>query len=182
MPEEDFCWPHAPPHFLASHGTFMVTAGTYTKEHFFRSRKRLRLLTKSILHHASEHGWSLEAWAVFSNHYHWIGQAPEDKGASGLADMIANVHRKSAIALNELDATPGRRVWHNYFETRLTFQRSYLARLHYVSQNPVKHGLVLQAVDYPWCSAGWMEKNSSPGFRKTLASFKIDKLRIPDDY
>ena len=182
MPGEDFQWPHAPPHFLAGSGTFMVTGATYGKQHWVSSRKRLRLLTECIHQHATKHGWRLAAWAVFSNHYHWIGQAPEDKGASGLADMIAATHRESAMFLNELDQTPGRQVWHNYYESTLSFQPSYLARLHYVSQNPVKHGLVLKAEDYPWCSAGWLEKNSTTAFRNTLASFKIDRLRILDDF
>lgn len=182
MSGEDIPWPHAPPHFLAGQGTFMVTGATYGKHHSFRSRKRLRMLTGCIHKHARDHGWRLEAWAVFSNHYHWIGQAPEHPGASGLAEMIAATHRESATFVNELDETPGRQVWHNYYETTLSFQRSYLARLHYVSQNPVKHGLVLKAEDYPWCSAGWLEKNATAAFRRTLASFKIDRLRILDDF
>ncbi len=182
MPEEDFPWPHAPPHFLAGPGTYMLTAATYGKQHWFRSRKRLRILTQSIHTHARDHGWRLEAWAVFSNHYHWIGQAPEGKGATSLPEMIANIHRETATILNQLDETPGRQIWHNYFESTLSYQRSYLARLHYVSQNPVKHGLVLRAEDYPWCSAGWMERNVSAAFRKTLSSFKIDRLNIYDDF
>ena len=34
-------WPHAPAHQLCEAGTFMVTAGTYRKEHFFRARERI---------------------------------------------------------------------------------------------------------------------------------------------
>ncbi len=160
----------------------MLTGATYGKEHYFRSRKRLRTLTECIHREANNYGWRLEAWAVFSNHYHWIGQAPDKEGASRLSEMIAKVHRQSAISVNELDDTPGRHVWHNYYESTLSFQRSYLARLHYVSQNPVRHGLVLRSEVYPWCSAGWLEKHATAGFRKTLASFKIDRLRVMDDF
>ena len=35
--------------------------------------------------------------------------------------------------------------------------KSYLARLNYVHQNPVKHGLVRVANQYRWCSAAWLE-------------------------
>jgi hypothetical protein len=59
---------------------------------------------------------------------------------------------------------------------------SNLARLNYVHQNPVKHGLVPVANQYPWCSASWFERTASPAAIKTIYGFKIDKLRIDDDY
>src|SRR5262245_32321695 len=34
-------WPHAPLHRLSKDGTFIVTAGTYNKEHMFRGGERL---------------------------------------------------------------------------------------------------------------------------------------------
>jgi hypothetical protein len=58
-------WPHAPPHYLGAAGVYMVTAGTYRKEHFFRGRKRLHHLTNSLIELAKEHGWKMQAWAVF---------------------------------------------------------------------------------------------------------------------
>jgi len=118
---------------------------------------------------------------VMANHYHWIGKSP-DAGAESLGEWIASLHRTSARFVNDLDATPGRKVWHNYRETRLTFEKSYLARLHYVIENPVKHGLVALATDYPWCSAAWFAANATPAFCKTVESFKIDQLKIEDDF
>ncbi len=71
----------------------------------------------------------------------------------------------------------------------LTFQRSYMARLKYVYDNPVRHRLVRNAADYPWCSASHLEKNAFRGFLKALARFKTDRLGIqecdpalPDDF
>jgi putative transposase len=174
-------WPHAPPHFLVGPGTFMVTASTYGKLHHFGSRKRLRYLSNLLVETADAYGWKLEAWAVMANHYHWIGKSPE-AGAEFLGEWIADLHRQSAKFVNGLDSDPGRKVWHNYRETRLTFEKSYLARLNYVIQNPVKHGLVHLAADYPWCSAAWFSKNASPAFRKTVESFKIDRIKIEDDF
>jgi putative transposase len=174
-------WPHAPPHFLVGSGTFMVTASTYGRVHHFGSRMRLRMLTNSLIEIASKHGWALEAWAVMANHYHWIGKSPAT-GAESLGGWIAELHRESARFVNRLDRAPGRQVWHNYMETRLTFEKSYLARLNYVIQNPVKHGLVHLASDYPWCSAAWFSRNASPAFQKTVNSFRTDRLDIEDDF
>ena len=125
----------------------MVTAGTYRKVHQFHGDERRDLLHDLLLELAAEYGWSLEAWAVFANHYHLVARSPES-GAESLSRFLKHLHSVSARELNKWDRAPGRKVWHNYRETELTFERSYLARLHYVHQNPVRHGLVRKACDY----------------------------------
>ena len=81
-----------------------------------------------------------------------------------------------------MDDMIGRSVWFNFWDTKLTYERSYLARLNYVHQNPVKHGLVNVANQYRWCSAAWFERTAAPAMVKTIYGFKIDKLNIADDY
>src|SRR6266571_4994972 len=71
------------------------------------------------------------------------------------------------------------------FESTLSRRRvcvSVLARLNYVHQNPVKHGLVLVANQYPWCSARWFEREASPAMVKSIYRFKTDQLQIPDEF
>ena len=130
---------------------------------------------------AAQFGWSVEAWAIFSNHYHFVAHSPE-AGADDLAQMLGFLHEKTAKWINQQDDTIGREVWHNFWETKLTHKNSYLARLNYVHQNPVKHGLVYVANQYPWCSAGWFERTARPAQVKTIYGFKIDKLNVLDDY
>jgi len=96
--------------------------------------------------------------------------------------MLGFLHEKTAKWINQQDDTTGREVWHNSWETKLTHKHSYLARLNYVHQNPVKHGLVYVANQYPWCSAGWFERTARPAQVKTIYGFKIDKLNVLDDY
>jgi len=62
------------------------------------------------------------------------------------------LHSKLALWVNRLDDAKGRRVWYNFRETQLTYEKSYLARLNYVHQNAVKHGLVAVANQYDWFS------------------------------
>ena len=143
--------------------------------------ERLKVLHRGLLIVARDFGWRLEAWAVFSNHYHFVGHSP-DAGAENLAQMLGSLHEKTAKWINKLDDLAGREVWHNFWETRLTYKKSYLARLNYVHQNPVRHKLVLVANQYPWCSAGWFERTASPAQVKTIYGFKIDKLKVLDDY
>lgn len=176
-------WPHAPPHRLGGSGTFMVTCGTYEKVHHFRAAGRLRFLHDLLLGVMAEYGWQLEAWAVFSNHYHFVARSPvQQSNADSLSKMLGKLHTLSATYVNELDATPERKVWHNFYDTLLDVHSSYLARLNYVNQNAVKHGLVKVAKDYPWCSAGWLERVTSPAMLKTLARFKSDRVNVLDGF
>jgi putative transposase len=78
MPDPKTPWPHAPAHQLAGRGTYFVTASTYGKEHYFAGARRLRVLHRGLLTVAEKFSWKLEAWAVFSNHYHFIAHSPED--------------------------------------------------------------------------------------------------------
>jgi putative transposase len=183
MPAEQICWPHAPEHRLAVRGTYFVTASTYLRPHHFQGKTRLAILHRGLLKVAAEFGWRLEAWAVFSNHYHFVGHSPENADtAESLFRMLGLLHEKTAKWVNRLDGTKGRKVWHNYRETRLTFEKSYLARLNYTHQNAVKHGLVPVANQYPWCSARWFERTATPAQIKTLATFDANRVSVPDDF
>ena len=183
MEPSEVPWPHAPTHQLSVRGTYMVTAATYLKAHHFRDPKRLDVLHRGVLTVCRDFGWQLEAWAVFSNHYHWVAHSPAtDDDASSLRTMLGRLHTKTARWVNQLDGTINRQVWHNYWETRLTYQRSYLARLNYVHQNPVKHGLVPVANQYRWGSAAWFERIASTAQVKSIYRFKVDQVRVRDDF
>jgi putative transposase len=173
-------WPHAPVHRLSEQGTYIVTASTLHKEHFFRGEERLTLLENKLLFLAKQHEVTLEAWAVFSNHYHFVAHTT---GAENqLGNLIARLHYDSAEEINRHDGCAGRAVWFNFWDTKLTFEKSYLARLNYVHQNAVKHGLVVQANDYPWCSAAWFERTATPAQVRTIYGFRTDRVKIDDDY
>ncbi len=174
-------WPHAPEHRLGGNGAFIVTAGTYKKESIFTSNPQLDALCAGLLKYAKQYQWRLQAWAVFPNHYHFVAFSPKS-GAENLSAFLREFHSRSARWINKEHGIQGRKVWHNYWESQITYPESYYARLHYVHQNAVKHGLVIVANQYPWCSAGWFEKNAKPSAIKTVYGFKTDKLRIKDDY
>lgn len=176
-------WPHAPTHQLGSAGTYFVTGATYQKVHFFRKRDHLDALHHELLSVADRFGWRLEAWAVFSNHYHFVAHSPaKADNAETLSNMLTELHRQTAIWINKNDGVESRRVWHNYWDTALTYQRSYLVRLNYVHQNAVKHGLVPVANQYPWSSARWLEREASSAMVKSIYGFKTDRVTVPDDF
>ncbi len=115
-----------------------------------------------------------------SNHYHFVALSPADP--AHLRKMIRHLHSLTARDVNQLDETPDRQVWHQYWDTHLTYRNSYYARLNYVHQNPVHHQVVSIATAYPWCSAEWFERNADPAFQKVIASFKTDRVSVHDNF
>jgi putative transposase len=173
-------WPHAPVHRTLVCGTYMVTAGTYQKVPYFYTPERLEFLQDTLLQLAEKYHWALQAWAIFSNHYHFIAQSPSDPKT--LSAFLSNLHVATAKYVNAKDNKPNRQVWWQYWDSLISYQYSYLARLNYVNQNPVRHGLVAVATQYPWCSVNWFRQTTLPSFYHTVTNFKIDKVKVKDDF
>jgi hypothetical protein len=72
LPSRD--WPHAPVHRLSEHGIYFITAGTFHKAHLLNDPAKLDLVECSLLTLSKRCGWQLEAWAILSNHYHFIAR------------------------------------------------------------------------------------------------------------
>ena len=102
-------WPHVPVHRLTDAGAYIVTAGTFGKVHYFAGDHRLGLLHDALLSLARKYDWTLQAWAVFSNHYHYVGLSPDDP--SSLARLVQHLHSETARTINQLDGASSRRVW-----------------------------------------------------------------------
>ncbi|MCH8979914.1 MAG: transposase [Armatimonadetes bacterium] len=173
-------WPHAPSKCVQEPGTYIVTAGTYKKECLFHDDERLELLHDLLLEVMEEQGWELMALAVFDNHYHFVGVSPKIPNPVG--KLCGKVHMVSAKELNALDDTPGRKVWYRSWDTKITFEKSLMARIAYVHNNPVKHGLVRTPEEYQWCSAAWFLREGDRPFVETVLSFKTDRVNVYDDF
>ena len=171
---------HNPPHYFVSNAMYMVTGAILHKQHLLSENKRKEFFLQTLFEKASLFGWILEAWAVLHNHYHFIARSPEDPGT--LTKLIQQVHSITAIQINRWDNTPGRQVWHNYWDTCITYEKSYLARIHYVHMNPVKHGLTDNALDYPYCSYKWFVEQGEKTLQQQVFTQPIDRVKIIDDF
>lgn len=173
-------WPHSPSRAVKESGCYFVTASTLHRAKLFNTAKKLELLHDLLLDKAEAFGWSLEAWAVFSNHYHFVAQSPTQDG--DLSRFIKGVHGASARELNRIDGMAGRTVWFQYRDTRLSYPRSYLARVAYTHFNAVKHGLVQQPERYPYCSARWFAARADAAHYQTVLSMPVDGVKVADDF
>jgi putative transposase len=173
-------WHHAPDHIFIPETLYMVTAGTVRKAHFFRGDERLEFLQNTLLDLLEKHSWLINAWAVFVNHYHFIARSSEN--ASPLSTIIKQLHSLTSREVNLRDNTYGRKVWFQYWDTCLTYEKSWLARLNYVNTNPVHHGLVRAATQYRFCSASWFQLKVNSSFRRKVGSFRYDRLKVIDEF
>ena len=173
-------WHHAPLHVFVPGAVYMITAGTINKDHIFRGDSKLRLLSGVLQETVSACGWDLRVWAVFSNHYHFIAKAPDS--SNQLGQLIKRLHSDAAREANRLDGTPGRQVWHQYWDKCLTYEKSYLARVKYVFNNAVHHGMSPSAGTYPYCTAGAGVTPEQAGFWRKVESFRCDRLNEPDEF
>lgn len=171
---------HTPPHYFIPDAMYMVTGAIVYSQHLLNEDRRKEFVLQALLERAAQLDWNIQAWAILNNHYHFVGEAPEN--AATLQKLIRQVHSITAIQLNRWDRTPGRQVWCNYWDSCLTYERSYLARLHYVHMNPVKHGLVKSAMDYPFCSYKWFVEQGSETLKQQVFAQPIDRVKVIDDF
>jgi putative transposase len=172
-------WPHAPVHRFGEAGVYFVTGATLYKQHFFRTPASLDALQELLFEKAAEHKVSLQAWCLFPNHYHLVITA--DEGVR-LRKMLGRFYVDSAKAINRCGDTEGRRVWYQFRDVQLTFERSWLARLKYTHENAVHHGVVTDALNYRWCSASWFAATARPAFVETVRRIKVDRISVYDEY
>ena len=82
------------------------------------------------------------------NHYHVLIQADLDF----LRPWLGRLHNGKATQWNREDETPQRKVWYRFTDRRMRGENHYYATLNYIHANPVRHGYVTNARDWPWSS------------------------------
>ena len=172
---------HAPPHLFKATATYFITGATYEKRHTLRSdaakEKTVEYMFKSFAHF----GWKIEDWVLLNNHYHLMARAPED--ANTLANVINNFHKFSGNWIKKhvpLNPVP-EKIWHNYWDTCITYENSYFARINYIWFNPVKHKLVLQPEEWHFGSY-FTRVNSGDAVDTFVKKYPFDDLKIKDDF
>ncbi len=125
--------------------------------------------------------WQIEDWTLLNNHYHIMAQAPEN--ADTLANVINNFHKFSANWIKKhMPLNPGsEKIWHNYWDTCITYENSYFARINYIWFNPVKHKYVLQPQEWRF---GSYAARTKAGYDKEdiIKKYPFNDLSIKDDF
>jgi putative transposase len=123
-------------------GRMPVLSGTRSKSLFRSELRKLLLLFKM----------RLRAWVVLDDHYHLLLKTGRGRDLSG---FTARLHGSTSRQINLWHETPGRQVWHNYWDTCIRDEEGLWMRFNYIHQNPVKHGYVQRMEDWAFSSYGF---------------------------
>lgn len=82
----------------------MVTAfPRFHRQRILNTPAILDAVTHRLIAAAKEFGWTLRAWAVLSNHYHFVAESPEGTAVS-LRAWLTEFHRSAAMRVNKSPA------------------------------------------------------------------------------
>lgn len=94
---------------------------------------------------------SIHAYVLMDNHFHLLA-TPET--ADGMPQMMQAIGRRYVRYFNDSQSRSGT-LWEGRYRSTVIQPELYLlACMAYMDLNPVRHGLVSQARDYPWSSHG----------------------------
>ena len=89
-----FSWHHAPPHHFEEGQVYFVSAGMLHKKHHFSPDEHRAYQQERLLSALDRNGWLVQAWAVLSNHYHFVAETPE--GVTPLGRVLRDLHSETA--------------------------------------------------------------------------------------
>ncbi len=141
---------HAPPHFMEEGGRFLLTAANFEHKPIMASPQRRTDFEGRLLTEMRSAGVAVYAWVVLTNHYHVLVGAP---ALIAPLKVIQHVHGSTSRAWNLTDEeTHRRRVWYQCTDRMIRNESHFQRALNYLHYNPIKHGYVEDAYEWPWSS------------------------------
>ena len=145
---------------LTGGATFFFTVNTYQRQAILTLPDVRTALREAINHVRETMPFSVDAWVLLPDHLHTIWTLPANDAAYGKRWGIIKAHVSRCCAHMVEGTTPRnqsrakrrernlwqRRFWEHQIRDDLDYQR----HVDYIHYNPVKHGLVKQAVDWPY--------------------------------
>ncbi len=171
-------YPHNPPHLYREDSKYFITATTYKKNHYFITDESKQILLDSILKTFSKFNWIVEDWVILDNHYHLMVEVKDNP--KDLSNIIRNIHRYTAIEVKKHNklAKHAEKIWYNYWDTCITFEKSYWPRLNYIWFNPVKHGYVNDPKDWKFGSYYFRVRREEELLNEITKKYPCDKLEL----
>lgn len=141
-------------------GTYFFTVVTFGRLPILTSSHVRAALREGIQEVRQSLPFTIDAWVLLPDHLHAIWTLPEND--DNFASRWAIIKRIVSKRFGSLDGTGGsitdslskrgerriwqRRFWEHLIRDELDFQR----HLDYLHWNPVKHGYVKRAIDWPY--------------------------------
>jgi putative transposase len=138
-------------------GTYFFTVNLRDRDNDLLTMQIVALRT-AVRHAVTKWPFHIDAWVVLPDHMHCIWTLPEgDVDYSGrwrvikaaFSRALPDTERRSISQLKRSE----RGIWqHRFWEHTIRDDRDYAAHMDYTHFNPVKHGYVSNAADWPYSS------------------------------
>ena len=128
-----------PPHIYLDNTCYFITASIVNRQRLLDTKAKRDLVRDILKGSIRKCSLRLYAWVILEDHYHLLLRTGD---AAPIYKFVKRLHGESAIRLNHLDGTPGRRVWYQYWDRFPRSERDFWAYFNYIHINPIKHGYV----------------------------------------
>ncbi|NWF94216.1 MAG: transposase [Syntrophaceae bacterium] len=115
-----------------------------------------------LMEYSRKYGLEIWAYCLMSNHVHFVCVP---KREDSLSRTFNTLHMRHSQYLNRRRGTKGH-LWQGRFYSCILDERHLYGAVRYVENNPVRAGIVREALDYEWSSA----KNHVKGEEDILLS------------
>ena len=138
-------------------GCFFITVALANRDSALLV-ERIEALRHALKWTRARHPFEVEAMAVLPDHWHAVWRLPMDDDRLGLrVKHVKETFSRSLVAdeaRSESRARAGERgIWQRrYWDHAIRDERDLGAHVDYIHFNPVKHGLVPRAADWPYSS------------------------------
>ena len=133
---------------IAGVANHIVQRGNNRQDVFFVDDDRAHYLAL-LREQARLHDLRILAWCLMTNHVHLVA-VPEKTDSLGRA--VGRTDFLYTQYVNRLHGRSGH-LWQNRFHSCALDEKHFWTALRYVEQNPLRAGLVQDALAYPWSSA-----------------------------
>ena len=189
---------HNPPHLFKDDVKYFITASTYKKLPHLNANAAKEKLLQSLYLAFDKYNWEIEDWVILNNHYHLMTNATDTP--SVLPAVMREAHRFTALWIKkhisdnshqtyrqeEIQGETYRekpsKIFYNYWDTCITYERSYLTRLTYLWLNPVKHGIVEKAEDWKYGSYYYRYRKDIETVTRLIKEYPSNRVNVKDDF
>lgn len=137
-------------------GTWFFTVNLLERRDNRLLLEQIDLLCHSVAKVQQAHPFTIHAWVVLPDHLHCILSLPEGDSDFPLRWRLIKGNFSRALPVTELRSQTRLRhgergIWQrHYWEHLIRDEEDYRRHMDYVHINPLKHGHVMQVVDWPY--------------------------------
>jgi putative transposase len=119
---------------------------------------------------------------VLHNHYHVIAESPDN--ANSLQGIVRDIHKFTAMWIKKhiQESTRLEKIWWNYWDTCITYERSYFTRLNYLWYNPQKHGVIENGEEWAFGSLYQRIEEDTQYIRTLRENYPYDSVAVRNDF